>query len=209
MNKSGIKEQLLGHFVLSEISPGFFGVALVCNLTCNLIETNNYVTCVTSWIKYERPFGVVSMKVSSPMCLCGLTGILWIKYERPFRVVSMEVSSPMCLCGLTGIRSTQLQRLHHSYAVPSSSAPGHATTLYPQPRGDSPSHAPFKGPMGALCLTHGYFGPITSHTQVLRQECIHTTLHPSAKLCDANELKVIQTLVTFSTSSSEEASSRY
>ena len=51
--------------------------------------------------------------------------------------------------------------------------------------------------MGVLCLTHGYFGPIISHAQVLRQECIHThTLHPSAKLCGSNELKVIQILVS-------------
>ena len=44
INDSGIKQQLLGHFALSEISLGFFGATLVCNLNCNLIETNNYVT---------------------------------------------------------------------------------------------------------------------------------------------------------------------
>ena len=51
--------------------------------------------------------------------------------------------------------------------------------------------------MGAFGLTHGYLTPIISHMQVPRQECIHThTLHTSAKLCDPNELKVIQTLVS-------------
>ena len=78
-------------------------------------------------------------------------------------MVSLKVSSPMCLCGQTGIRYIQLQQLHHFYVVPSSSAPDHATTLHPQPIGKSLSHAPFEGPMGVLCLTYGYFGPITSH----------------------------------------------
>ena len=41
--------------------------------------------------------------------------------------------------------------------------------------------------MGAFGLTDGYSGPITSHVQVL---------HPSTELCDSNELKVIQTLVS-------------
>ena len=92
---------------------------------------------------------------------------------------------------------TWLQWLHHSYTVPSSSAPNHATTLHPQPIGYSPSHAPFKGPMRALGLTHGYFEPITSHAQVLRQEYIYThTPPPIAKLCSLNKLKVIQALVS-------------
>ena len=99
----------------------------------------------------------------------------WIKYERPPRVVSMKLSSTI---GQTGMRYTRLQRLHHSYVVPSSSVPDHATTLQPQPIGNSLSHVPSEGPMGALCLTHGYFGPIKSHTQVLRQEYIHTHTPP-------------------------------
>ena len=102
----------------------------------------------------------------------------WIKSERPSRVVSMKVSSSMCLCSRTGMWYMRLQQLHHSYVIPSSSAPDHATTLLLQPIGKPPSHAPFEGPMGALSLTHGYLGPITSHTQVLRQECIHTHTPP-------------------------------
>lgn len=90
----------------------------------------------------------------------------------------MKISSTMCLCGQTGIQYTRLQQLHHSCAVPSSSAPDHATTLHPQPIGNSPSHAASKGPTGTLCLTDGYFGPITSQAQVLRQECIHTHTPP-------------------------------
>ena len=43
----------------------------------------------------------------------------------------------------------------------------------------TPSHMHhLRNQMGAPCLTHGYFGPITSYMQVLRQECIYTNTPP-------------------------------